>query len=87
MATGRRKAAREAFLAELVDSVPIVVYDLSVAQAHIQLMVATRVAGTPRGAHGLIIATTARATGRTLVTADQSGFVDLPGVAVRAVPP
>jgi predicted nucleic acid-binding protein len=39
--------------------------------------------GTPRGAHDLIIAATARATSRTVVTSDRTGFIDLPGVNVR----
>ena len=35
-----------------------------------------------RGAHDLIIAATARATGRTIVTLDRRGFADLPRVRV-----
>jgi len=34
------------------------------------------------GAHDLIIAATARAGGRTVVTADAAAFAGLPGVAV-----
>jgi tRNA(fMet)-specific endonuclease VapC len=45
--------------------------------------VAVRRAGRPRGAHDLIIAATAVATGRIVVTADGDGFADLPGVSVR----
>jgi tRNA(fMet)-specific endonuclease VapC len=47
------------------------------------LLVAVSKSGRPRGAHDLIIAATARATGRIVVTADQSGFDGLPGVKVR----
>jgi predicted nucleic acid-binding protein len=36
-----------------------------------------------RGAHDLVIAATALARERVVVTADQSGFSELPGVAVR----
>jgi hypothetical protein len=58
-------------------------YDFEVARSHTQLLVAARASGPPRGAHDLIIAATARATRRTVVTTDGSGFDDLPGVAVR----
>jgi tRNA(fMet)-specific endonuclease VapC len=37
----------------------------------------------PRGAHDLVIAATARAGSRTIVSADDSAFEDLPGVQVR----
>jgi tRNA(fMet)-specific endonuclease VapC len=40
-----------------------------------------RRAGRPRGAHDLIIAATAAAAGRTVVTADRRAFDGLPGVA------
>ncbi len=83
IASGKRKAARKRFLDEVVATLPIVGYDLDVARAHTSLLVAVRKSGTPRGAHDLIIAATARATGRTVVTSDRTGFIDLPGVRVH----
>jgi tRNA(fMet)-specific endonuclease VapC len=83
LASGRRRLARRAFLDDLVVSLPVVTYDLDVARAHTQLLVAVRASGRPRGAHDLIIAATARATDRTVVTTDEAGFEGLPGVAVR----
>ena len=83
ISSGKRKVARRRFLDEVVATVPIVGYDLDVARAHTSLLVAARKSGTPRGAHDLIIAATARATGRTVVTSDGTGFIDLPGVRVR----
>ncbi len=83
ISTGRRRKARRAFVDDLVASVPIIGYDLDVARAHTDLLVAVRRAGRPRGAHDLIIAATARAFGRTVVTSDRNGFDDLPGIAVR----
>lgn len=83
LASGKRRQARRAFLDDLVASLPVVAYDLVVARAHTELLVAARVSGRPRGAHDLIIAATARATGRTVVTTDRTGFEELPGVAVR----
>lgn len=83
VATGKRRQARRAFLDDLVDTLPIIGYDLDVARAHTKLLVAVRKAGRPRGAHDLIIAATALATGRVVVTSDQTGFDDLPDVMVR----
>ena len=83
IASGKRKSARKMFLDEVIATLPIVGYDIDVARAHSALLVAVRKLGTPRRAHDLIIAATAKATTRTVVTADRTGFVDLPGVAVR----
>jgi len=84
ISSGKRSQARRAFLDDIVASLPILSYDVDVAHAHTGLMVATRQIGRLRGAHDLIIAATARATGRTILTRDRSGFNDLPGVSVRA---
>lgn len=83
IATGKRRQARRAFVDDIVANLPILIYDLEVARAHTGLLVAMRRSGRPRGAHDLIIAATARATGRTVVTRDHEGFDDLPGVVVR----
>jgi len=83
LAEGTQRVARQAFVDAVVSVVPILSYDLSVAVAHARLLVATRTAGRPRGAHDLIIAATALAGGRTVVTADAAEFEDLPGVEVR----
>ncbi|MDQ0789403.1 hypothetical protein [Streptomyces sp. B3I8] len=40
--------------------------------------------GSPRGAHDLIIAATAAATARTLLTTDTAAFDALPGVRTTA---
>jgi tRNA(fMet)-specific endonuclease VapC len=82
MAKSRRRANRELFIASVLDAISIESYDLEVAEAHAQLMVHVRRAGTPRGAHDLIIAATALARDREVVTLDRRGFAGLPGVAV-----
>jgi tRNA(fMet)-specific endonuclease VapC len=84
LATGRRKTNRRAFLDDLLDTLPVIGYDIDVATAHTALLVAVQRAGRPRGAHDLIIAATALASTRTVVTSDRTGFDDLPGVTVRA---
>ena len=83
IATGRRRTARRVFLDELVGIVPVLPYDLDVARVHSALLVAARDGGRPRGAHDLIIAATARAAGRIVVTTDRVAFDELPGVSVR----
>ncbi len=82
LAKSRRRANRELFVASVLDAISIEPYDLEVAEAHAQLMVHVRRAGTPRGAHDLIIAATALARDREVVTLDRRGFADLPGVTV-----
>ena len=83
LADERRRAARAAYVEDLVGSVPILAYDLHVAGVHAELLAAVRTQGRPRGAHDLIIAATARSTGRVVVTADAGAFADLPEVMVR----
>lgn len=79
-----RRADRQKFVNEIRESIPIVDYDATVAAAHAELLVAVRRQGRPRGAHDLIIAATANATQREVVSAHSSGYQDLPGVSVRS---
>jgi predicted nucleic acid-binding protein len=74
---------RDAFVQEVLEAVPVISYDEEIAWTHTELLVAVRRAGRPRGAHDLIIAATARATGRMVLTGDGSAFADLPDVALR----
>lgn len=83
LASGARRRARQAFLDDIVSSLPVLGYGIEVARAHTRLLVAVRRTGRPRGAHDLVIAATALAAGRTVVTGDGPGFDDLPGLAVR----
>jgi tRNA(fMet)-specific endonuclease VapC len=79
-ATERYRSARQAFVDGVLDTFPVLSYDTGVAEAHTALLAATRRTGRPRGAHDLVIAATARATGRSVRTADPTGFADLPQV-------
>jgi tRNA(fMet)-specific endonuclease VapC len=83
LAKGRRRAARQAFIDGVLEVIPTLPYDVRVARQHAELLTAVRKAGRPRGAHDLIIAATAVASGRTVLTADPMGFEDLPGVQMR----
>lgn len=82
LAKGPRREKRESFVAAVLEAVSIEVYDLDVAEAHAALLAHVRRAGTPRGAHDLIIAATARARERLVVSFDQGGFAGLPGVSI-----
>jgi tRNA(fMet)-specific endonuclease VapC len=82
LAKGRRRDKRESFVAAVLDAVSIEPYDLDVAEAHAALLAHVRRAGTPRGTHDLIIAATARARERQVVSSDQAGFADLPDVSI-----
>jgi tRNA(fMet)-specific endonuclease VapC len=82
MARGGRRGKRERFVSAVLEAVSVEPYDLEVAEAHAVLLAHVRRAGTPRGAHDLIIAATARARGREVVSSDRTGFAELPGVSI-----
>ncbi|MDQ6946685.1 MAG: PIN domain-containing protein [Actinomycetota bacterium] len=83
LSTGKKRAARLAFLEDVLAVIPVLDYDRVVADVHAELLVHVRHQGKPRGAHDLIIAATARAASRTVVSADDAAFKDLPGVQVQ----
>jgi hypothetical protein len=70
LASGKRRAARQAYVDDVIASLPIIAYDVGVAVEHSELLAAVRKAGRPRGADDLLVAATARATDRTIVSAD-----------------
>lgn len=82
LATERHRAARAEFLVRVLETLPVEPYDLATAEAHGRLLAHVRRSGTKRGAHDLIIAATAVATRRIVLTTDRSAhFDDLPGVS------
>ena len=84
LADASRRSTRDAYVNDIIASISILDYDLKVAEAHAELLVAVRSQGKPRGAHDLIIAATAKAFDRTVLSADGSGFHDLPDIDVRS---
>jgi tRNA(fMet)-specific endonuclease VapC len=86
LAKRRHKVSRAAYVEDVIATIPVVAYDVEVAEAHAELLVEVRSQGKPRGAHDLIIAATAKAFDRTIVSADHTAFRDLPGVEVLARP-
>lgn len=83
LAEGKSRQRRLAFVESVLSMIPIEPYDLDVARTHASLLAHTRRSGRPRGAHDLLIAATALTHSRTVVSADPSGFKDLPGLALR----
>jgi tRNA(fMet)-specific endonuclease VapC len=86
LADAAHRSRRGALVDSIIATIPVEDYDLDVARSHALLLAHTRRSGRRRGAHDLVIAATALARGRIVVTADQGGFAELPGVAVRLVP-
>jgi tRNA(fMet)-specific endonuclease VapC len=83
LSSGKKRASRLAFLDDVLAVIPVLDYDRAVAEVHAELLVHVRHEGRPRGAHDLIIAATAKATFRTVVSADDIAFTNLPGVQFR----
>lgn len=84
LADGRRRARRQALVSAVLGAVSVEPYDVDVAEAHGTLLAHVRRSGRPRGAHDLIIAATALAREREVVSADADGFAGLPGVTIRS---
>jgi tRNA(fMet)-specific endonuclease VapC len=83
LAAGRRRERRRTFVDLVLSTIPAEPYDLQVARFHAELLAHTRRTGRPRGAHDLLIAATAVAHKRIVVSADPNGFEDLPGLEMR----
>lgn len=83
LAEGRRRERRAAFVEAVLAAVTVEDYDIDVARIHGLLLAETRRSGRSRGAHDLIIAATARARGREVVSADLDGFEGLHEVVFR----
>lgn len=83
-----RAASQRALLDRILTLLPVEEYTLDVARHHAELLATTRRHGKSRRPHDLIIAATASATGRTLMTTDtRARFAELPGVTSRVVEP
>lgn len=81
LASEHHRAARAEFLLQVLETLPVEPYDLATAEAHGRLLAHVHRSGTKRGAHDLMIAATAVATRRTVLTTDRGASLhDLPGV-------
>ncbi|QYC45466.1 Ribonuclease VapC5 [Nonomuraea coxensis DSM 45129] len=87
MADAARRPNRQAFVDEVLALIPVEEYTTDVARVHARLMTHVRREGKSRGAYDLLIAATAAATARTVITMDASAASDhLPGVRAQVVP-
>ncbi len=81
LASAHHRPARADFLISVLETLPVEPYDLATAEAHGRLLAHVHRAGTKPGAHDLIVAATAVATRRTVLTTDRNAhFAELPGV-------
>ena len=79
--TAERAASRARALAAIESVVDVLAYTATTAIHHARLIAHVRRAGTPRGAHDLVIAAHAAETRRTVLTRDlKAGLAGLPGV-------
>lgn len=84
--TAERAAARARTLDAILSAITVLDYTEHTAAQHARLLAHVRRAGTPRGAHDLMIAAHAAQTGRTLLSLDaKAKFGDLPGVVALSV--
>ena len=80
--TADRAADRARALVAVTSAVEVLDYTETTAAYHARLIAHARRAGTPRGAHDLIIAAHAVQTDRTILTFDaKARFADLPRVS------
>jgi len=80
------RQARAVRVEAILSSLPIEPYHLGVARVHARLAVEAMASGRPRSAHDMMIAATAAATSRILLTADASaGFDGLAGVRAEVL--
>lgn len=87
LADARHRPARERFVQEVLQVVPVIPYDESVARRHATLLAHVHRTGRRRGAHDLLVAATAARTGRAVLTTDATArFGDLPDVVVISAP-
>ncbi|MAG03738.1 MAG: VapC toxin family PIN domain ribonuclease [Acidimicrobiaceae bacterium] len=82
LASVEHREDRRRYVREVIDNVLVLPYDVETAHGHAVLLAHARRTGRPRGRHDLIVAATALASGRTILSADTTAFSDLPGVLV-----
>jgi tRNA(fMet)-specific endonuclease VapC len=81
-----RRQARAVHVEALLSSLPVEPYNLGVARVHAKLAVEAMAKGRPRSAYDMMIAATAAATNRILLTTDASaGFDQLTGVRAEVL--
>ena len=87
-ADAKHQEARAAHVEALLSSLPTEPYNLAVARVHARLAVEAMSKRRPRSAYDMMIAATAAATKRILLTTDaNAGFAELSGVRAEVLGP
>ena len=81
--TGVRQVQSREFVRRWLAILPVIPFDLQVAQVHATLAAELGQKGLPVGAHDLIIAATAVRLGYGVVTRDRRSFERIDGLTVR----
>jgi tRNA(fMet)-specific endonuclease VapC len=85
-ADSARRQARALRVEAILSSLPVEPYNVGVARVHARLAVMAMANGRPRSSNDMMIAATAAATSRILLTADASaGFDQLTGVRAEVL--
>jgi predicted nucleic acid-binding protein len=74
------RTKREAFVERILAGMPILSFDATTARIHARVWASLASKGIVVGAHDLLIAATAIATGSCVATRDQKGFGKIPGL-------
>jgi tRNA(fMet)-specific endonuclease VapC len=86
LAAEDHRQRRQDLVDDLLSAMPIEPYGHGTARAHARLLAHVKQVGKPRGAHDLIIAATAAATGRSVLTSDSAAnWTELPEVTAVTV--
>ena len=80
-----RRARRQAFVERVLDTVPVVPFDLDAARVHARIWARLLQRGEMIGAHDLIIAATALSRDLGLVTRNTREFGRVEGLALRGL--
>lgn len=80
--TPEQRAPREAFVEQVLATLPVVPFDLVVARIHARLWAEVAAQGTTVGAHDLLIAATALGLGVPVATRAVRSFPRIPGLAL-----
>ena len=81
--SGMKQARAERFVERLLDTVPVVAFDLDVARVHARLGAELAAKGTAVGPHDLIIASTAVSIDFAVATRDVRSFPRIAGLNLR----
>ncbi|QSB05267.1 PIN domain-containing protein [Natronoglycomyces albus] len=88
LANDYNRGMRQRFIDTVLALVPAEDYNMTVARVHARLLAYVKSQGKKRGAYDLMIAATAVATARSVVTTDESAcFDELPGVSAIVARP